>query len=147
MVPRDQMSSGQEYLGEPSSTSGALENTVETGHQNNHASFRFENITPVPKCHYFMCVDAHRNPKSSGEIMLNHDHLSTAAELSNLVFSELLCHLAKPKSAILIAPCSSIKRLAGFKSLQVKWQSDSILLRKEPLVISERQTKIKLADL
>ena len=37
-----------------------------------------------------------------------------------MVFSKVLCHLANPKSAILIAPCSSIKRLAGFKSLEEK---------------------------
>ena len=88
MVPRDQMSSGQEYLGEPSSTSGALENTVETEHQNNHASFGFENITPVPKCHNFMCVDTHRNPKSSEEIMLNYDHLSRAKGSHLIQFSQ-----------------------------------------------------------
>ena len=39
------------------------------------------------------------------------------------LISPSLTHLAKPKSAILMAPCSSIKRLAGFKSLEEKKNS------------------------
>ena len=104
MVPIDQMSMGQEYLGEPRSTSGALKNR-DIQH---HDSFIF--LTN------FTCTTAWPPRVCSSSLGFRKPWVSTNSIAQR---EKLIEHLANPKSAILIAPFLSIKRFWGLRSLQL----------------------------
>ena len=85
IVPRDQMSRGQEYFGEPSSTSGALWNSFEIFTILLNPSCNIENfelVTPVPKSDHFVGVNTDRNPKSP---VVGKRHISIIIESTRML--------------------------------------------------------------